>query len=470
MDITQYRTSIIRPISKESPVGERLLEEPLFDFIEDQMMKVGSLSHAHVQWQEVEHSTITLLNDKSKDIKLLVYLLQCLHHQLTTKRFITSFGVMSDFISHYWQDSFPAPGKRGNLPRRKFFSQIARRFVIATEKFDFNALDSLEQNELQQAVQEWQSVIEQNKLASDVTESVAVTIINRLNSLQERQNITQSKPQEERGGPITRTSTPSSSLVTDNSSDKAAKQTLLKVAEYLSEQEFSGALAIRLRRHALWGGITTLPDHDHQGQTLLRGMQPERVKEYQEQSSHQPNLTLWRRLEQSLTIAPYWFEGQLMSYGIAKTLGLEDWCKAIVEETQSFIERFPTVVTLKFKGGAPFISDAVRDWLTAEQGSAAGAASGSVHWQEKRTEAFSLAKEGGLAVAMSMLNEGLVAAIEPRDRFYWRLLSADLLKHYHLEAMAKEQYQTLKKEITQTSVTDWEPSLIEQLEQNTTSD
>jgi type VI secretion system protein VasJ len=340
---------------------------------------------------------------------------------------------------------------------------------MATEKFDFNTLDNLEQCELQQAVQEWQSVIESNKLSSDATESIADNIINQLKSVQEREKIAPFKPQK-LTSPTTSASTPPSSLDIDNSSDKAAKQTLLKVAEYLSEQEFSGALAIRVRRHALWGGIKTLPDHDHQGQTLLRGVQPERVKEYQEQSSHQPNLALWRRLEQSLAIAPYWFEGQLMSYGITKALGLEDWCKAIIEETQAFIERFPTVVDLKFKGGAPFITDAVRDWLTTGQGWTAGTAPGSVDWQEKRTEAFSLAKEGGLAVAMSMLNEGLVASIEPRDNFYWRLLSADLLKHHHLEAMAKEQYQSLKKEITQTSITEWEPSLIEKLKQNTASD
>ena len=465
MDITQYRASVVRPISAESPVGERLLDEPLFDFVEDQMMKVGSLSHASVQWQEVEHSAVTLLNDKSKDIKLLVYLLQCLHHQLTPKRFITSFGVMSDFIAHYWQDCFPAPGKRGNLPRRKFFSQICQRFSLAAEKFDFAALDSQDREELQHAVQEWQSVIDANELSSDVAESVVVNIVNQLKRAQEREKVAQAA-QQKPAAPATNTASPS--LAIDNSSDKAAKQTLLKVAEYLSEQECSGALAIRVRRHALWGAITTLPDHDHQGQTLLRGMQTERVKEYHDQL-HQPDLALWRRVEQSLTIAPYWFDGQLMSHNIAKSLGLDSWCKAIVEENQSFIERFPTVVELKFKGGAPFISDAVRDWLTTNQGGTT-AVSGSGSWQEQREEAFSLAKEGGIAVAMSMLNDGLVAATEPRDRFYWRLLSADLLKHNHLDAMAKEQYQTLKQEITQTSVTDWEPSLIEQLERNTASD
>lgn len=470
MELTQYRTSIVKPIAGESPVGERLLDEPLFDFVEDQMMKVGSLSHASVQWQEVEHSAITLLNEKSKDIKLLVYLLQCLHNQLTPSRFITSFGVMSDFIEHYWNDCFPAPGKRGNLPRRKFFSQMCQRFSIAVEKFDFASLDSQDREELQAVVEGWQKTIEANELSSDVADSVALTITNQLKRAQEREKLQQTAAQ-----PVSTDSTttqasaaPASSLSVDNSSDKAAKQTLLKVAEYLAEQESGSALAIRVRRHALWGAITALPDHDHNGKTLLRGMQMERVKEYQDQL-HQPDLALWRKVEQSLTIAPYWFEGQLMSHDIAKSLGQETWCQAIREETQSFIQRYPSVVELKFKDGSPFLTDLVRDWLASgEAASAGGSVSGN--WNEQREEAFSLAKEGGIAVAMSMLNDGLVAATEPRDRFYWRLLSADLLKHNHLDAMAKEQYQTLKQEIMQTSVTEWEPSLIEQLERNTALD
>ncbi|GAB2655957.1 type VI secretion system protein TssA [Vibrio panuliri] len=470
MELTQYRASIVRPISNDSPVGERLLDEPLFDFIEDQMMKVGSLSHASVQWQEVEHSAITLLNEKSKDVKLLVYLLQCLHHQLTPNRLIVSFGVMSDFIQHYWDECYPAPGKRGNLPRRKFFSQMCQRFSMAMEKFEFASLDAQAREELQAAVELWRDVIEGQNLASDLSESVVTHVLNQLTRQQEREKAQQNAAQTAATHASEQTSSGavSSAITVDNSSDKAAKQTLLKVAEYLAEQEFGTALAIRVRRHALWGAITALPDHNKQGETLLRGMQTERVKEYQDQLQ-QPDLALWRKVEQSLVNAPYWFEGQLMSYEIAKALGQERWCHAIQEETQAFVERFPSVSELKFKDGSAFLPDAVRDWLSRRDASSGGAPiTGS--WQDKREEAFNLARDGGIAVAMSMLNDGLVSAVEPRERFYWRLLSADLLQQYHLEAMAKGQYQTLQQEIMQTSVTEWEPSLIAQLERNTAAD
>lgn len=466
MELTEYRQSVAQPIKGESRVGERLIDDPLFDFVEDQMMKVGSLSHGSVQWDEVEHSVVKLLGEKTKDIKLLVYLLQCLHNQFTAARFILSFEVMTDFMAEFWEESYPAPGKRGNLPRRKFFSQIAQRFALVVDKVDFNRFDTADRDALASAVDGWQKVIESHGLSSEAVDLVVRSITSQLRQAEERQQ-TQPAASAQPVAAATAAPTSSPSLAIDNSSDKAAKQTLLKVADFLAEQEFGVALSVRLRRYAVWGAITSLPDHKADGETMLRGMQQDRIKDYQDQMRH-PDLTLWRKVEQSLTLSPYWFDGQLMSFNIARSLGKETWCSAILEETEQFLQRMPSLFDLKFKGGAPFVSEEVRDWLAATQHTTATQSVGD--WQEKRQEALTLAKDGGIAVALSMLNDGLVAATEPRDQFYWRLLSADLMQANHLDAMAQQQYQTLHTQISAMQVTDWEPSLVEQLERYTTSE
>lgn len=466
MELAEYRQCVATPIAGDNPTGERLIDEPLFDFIEDQMMKVGSLSHATVQWEEVEHSTLKLLKEKTKDIKLLVYLLQCLHHQLTLERFITSLQVMSDFMELFWEESYPAPGKRGNLPRRKFFSQIAQRFAMAVEKLDFNQFDNHDRQRLNDSIDAWQKVIARHGLMSDVVESVVRSLQSGLRRAEERKT----QDQKDVNQPVVdqQSQTDSQPLVIDNSSDKAAKQTLLKIADFLAEQEFGMTLSIRLRRYAVWGAITSLPDHNPDGETMLRGVQPDRIKDYQDQMRN-PDLSLWRKIEQSLTLSPFWFDGQLMSFNVAQALGKQEWCLSIIEETQQFLQRIPSLCELKFKGGEPFVSTAVQEWLSSFSPQASQQNVGS-DWQEKRKEAFALAKEGGIAVALSMLNDGLVSAKEPRDKFYWRLLSADLLQTNHLDAMAAEQYQTLHKQIITMQVTDWEPSLVEQLERSTTSE
>lgn len=470
MELKEYKRSISQPIPGNSAVGERLVDDPLFDFVEDQMMKVGSLSHADVQWDEVEHSVVKLLAEKSKDIKLLTYLLQCLHHQASPARFILSFELMASFMSQYWEDSFPAPGKRGNLPRRKFFSQMAQRISMSIDKTDFGQFDAQDRESLTKAIAEWEKAVEEKGLTNDVVSSVVVNVRAELRKAEERQRANQTAKETPQASTRTATTTATSSgLDVDHSSDKATKQTLLKVASFLAEQDDGMALAIRLRRYAVWYSITALPDHKTGGETQLRGMQQDRVKDYQDKMRH-PDLALWRQVEQSLTMAPYWFEGHLMSYSIAKKLGHQSWGDAIQSEVSQFLERLPGLAELKFKGGEPFVSDAVKDWLA--HGSTGQASGKTVNgdWQEKRKEALSLAKEGGIAVALSMLNDGLQAAREPRDHFYWRMISADLMRANQLNSMAQEQYQTLNQEIKTMSVIDWEPSLVEQLERSTTSE
>ncbi|ASU23669.1 type VI secretion system ImpA domain-containing protein [Vibrio qinghaiensis] len=465
MELTDYRRCITQPIQADNPVGERLIDEPLFDFVEDQMMKVGSLSHASVQWDEVEHSTLKLLSEKSKDLKLLIYLLQCLHNQVTPPRFTTSLQLLSDFMSLYWEDCFPAPGKRGSLPRRKFFSQIVQRLALVIDKLDFAQFDGQDRDELNAAMEALQQATTQVGLMSESVESLVAKVQAQLRRATEREQASQ---HVQEAPVVERKTTTQSAISVDSSSDKATKQTLLKVAEFLSEQEFGIALAIRVRRFAVWSSITSLPEHDVSGETLLRAMAQERIKEYHDQM-RSPDLALWRKVEQSLTMAPYWFEGQLMSYQIAQSLGQKAWSEAILSESQQFVARLPALLELKFKGGEPFVNASVKEWLLSQQQSSAqGQVAGD--WQDKRKEAFSLAKEGGIAVALSMLNDGLVSASEPRDKFYWRLLSADLLNSNNLDAMAKEQYQTLHAQVSTMSVTDWEPSLVEQLEQYTTSE
>lgn len=262
MELTDYRRCITQPIQADNPVGERLIDDPLFDFVEDQMMKVGSLSHASVQWDEVEHSTLKLLSEKSKDLKLLIYLLQCLHNQVTPLRFTTSLQLLSDFMSLYWEDCFPAPGKRGSLPRRKFFSQIVQRLALVIDKLDFAQFDGPDRDELNTAIDALQQATTQAGLMSESVESLVAKVQAQLRRATEREQATQHVQETPA---VERKTTTQSAISVDSSSDKATKQTLLKVAEFLSEQEFGIALAIRVRRFAVWSSITSLPEHDVSG-------------------------------------------------------------------------------------------------------------------------------------------------------------------------------------------------------------
>ncbi len=464
-DVNRYGSYISKPIAEGSFVGELINGDPDFEFIEQQMMKVGSLAHGSVQWQEVEKKLVQLLSERTKDIKLLTYLQQCLHNNASPNRFIASIEIMTSFMSGFWDVSYPIPGPKGAVARRKFFNLMLQRLLLATDKVRFDSFNFQQRNSLSLAVADWLNVVEQLDLISNQVKSVADAIVHGVkraesictNEVDSDESLVQAHQITEPEEPI---------LDVDKSSEKSMRQALLKMADLIADQEVDIPLSIRLRRYAIWGAINSPPDYRFDGETKLRGMNAERVKEYQNQLA-QPTLNLWCSVENSLTLSPFWFHGQLMSFTIAQALKKPEWCRAIKEEALAFLQRMPELHDLKFKSGEPFVSTEVKAWLssTSRVPSAIGE-----DWNKRREDLFIHAEQYGIASALELLDEELKLANEPRDKFYWHLLSADLLQANNCESIAQNHYQILYQQVLTKQVSDWEPHLLDRLEKHSTSE
>ncbi|WP_283131934.1 type VI secretion system protein TssA [Enterovibrio norvegicus] len=471
MDIQTYRQRAAKPIEGRNPVGERLLDDALLDFVEGQMMKVGSLSHGDVQWVEAEQSALKLMETHTKDLKLLTHLLQCLQYQASPERFTLSIYVLADFVAQYWETCHPAPGPRGVLPRRKFYSQIVQRTLKTAEKIDVSMFDVEQKTELEKAFTTLSEAASEKDLPTDGVLEVDALIKRRMASNVPTEPQTNSAaPAGQGGGNATPISAAKPNLDIDGSSDRAIKQTLLKVAEFVSELDGGIGLSLRQRRFAVWFSITSAPEAEANGETQLMPVSTDRIAEYEEQLTRGVDHALWRKVEQSVTVAPYWIDGHFLSYRIALKLGNAEWAEVIASETRAFVRRLPVVLDLHFKGGAPFVGADTRRWLEEGEPNGGASSGGGTDWEDKRKEAFVLADEGGLSVALAMLNDGLSGAKDPRDQFYWRMLSADVMRRHNLSAMADQQYRILLDQATTTSLVDWEPSLIQRLENITKTD
>lgn len=464
MDLKKYRARITQPISEDSPVGERLLDDSLLDFVESQMMKIGSLAHADVQWAEAENGACTLLERKTKDLKILTYLMQCLQHKATPEYFTLSIYILTDFINEYWESCYPAPGPRGALPRRKYFSQVMQRTVKAAEVLDSSSFGFDQKDELEEALSRLEEAAKVQKLSIESVEEVNSLVRRKLSVVSSGESETTeasaTSGKTNIAEPIPQVSSPK--LEIDNSSDRAVKQTLLKVADLLADLDEGQSLSLRLRRFAVWFSISAAPEADSSGVTQLMPVSADRAKEYEEQLQRGADLALWRKVEKSLTVAPFWFDGQFLSYRVATKLGKKEWAEAIHSEAHAFISRLPSLLHLSFTGGIPFANQETIRWLNSGA-SQDGITETGGDWTALRGEVFELAEEGGVSVALARLNEGFSTAEEPRDKFYWRMLSADVMHGHQLSAIAHQEYENLLGQISSLSVTDWEPSLIHRL-------
>lgn len=109
----------------------------------------------------------------------------------------------------------------------------------------------------------------------------------------------------------------------DPGNERATRQSLLRVAELLTGTEPANPLGYRLRRYAIWHAIASAPPSRDGQRTDLAAVSADRVADYREALERGADLSLWQRIEQSLSVSPFWLDGHWLSAGRPPTWGMK---------------------------------------------------------------------------------------------------------------------------------------------------
>lgn len=200
------------------------------------------------------------------------------------------------------------------------------------------------------------------------------------------------------------------------------------------------------------------------GRTPLAAVSADMVADYHAQLGS-ADMTLWQQVEKSVLLAPYWLDGHCLSAQTALRLGYKQVADAIRDEVIRFLERLPQLTGLLFNDHTPFISEQTKQWLAASPDAKVAPVA---QIGEESKAARACFAEQGLEAALrylDMLPEG-----DPRDQFHRQYLAAQLTEEAGLVQLAQQQYRMLFRMGLQMMVADWEPSLLEQLEQKFTAE
>ncbi|MDC0662907.1 type VI secretion system protein TssA [Marinobacter sp. SS21] len=462
-----YTDQVLDPLPGHSAMGESLQEDATLAWLDDEIMKVGSLAHTGIDWPRIERDSLQLLADRSKDLKLLGFLLLCLQRGGNGERFALSLFLLQRALTSWWSQAWPYPGDRGQRARKRLFQQILQRALGEVQQLSFDAgvgdgrsysLDLLakllvlagEQQLPEELLYELKGHIERLPAAS---QAPAPTLTPEPASpvSADTSDTAASRPAPSLG-----------SLTLDAGDERATRQSLLKVAELLTELTPSDPLGYQLRRYAIWYSITAAPPSRDGGRTDLAAVSADRVSDYREALAKAPDRALWQRIEQSLSVSPFWLEGHSLSAQVAESLGHCECSDAIRSALRGFIERLPVLESLTFNDGTPFLPKAVADWLLTAPGKSRGG--GAESWEQAYEQAREQLAKEGLGPAMQRMEAGLAAANEPRTRFYWRLMAAELLRESGLSTLANQQVHDLREQTRELNLDHWEPGLTARLE------
>lgn len=436
-------------------------DNPDWEYIDGEMLKLGSLAHSQLDIPEIQRRGLVLLASESKDFRLLAHLLRTLQHAGDP---LLALRLLALYLEHFWTLAAP----QNPVHKQRFAAQVIKRLKAGIESFAENAditqRDSL-LAELAKLAQHWQEhnvpVLAQ---AVDDLSSQYRRAFHRADPVQPASPSTGSPPLT---APPTSPASAMASAITavptidiESHDDKAWRDTLLKVAAILCERQPDSPQGYRLRRHALWQAITSVPQAESDGRTPLAAVPADMTADYQTRLNN-ADLALWQQVEKSLLLAPYWLDGHYLSAQTAQHLGYTSAAEAIREEVARFLDRLPQLATLLFNDRTPFMSEQTKQWLATSPGSQAAP---MVRTDEHTEAVRQIFIEKGLEAAlryMEKLPEG-----EPRDRFHRQYLGAQLMEEAGMEQLAQQQYLMLFKAGLRMTLADWEPSLLDQLKKN----
>lgn len=428
-------------------------DNPHWEFIESEIVKLGSLAHNQLDLPELQRRGLQLFSSESKELRLLVHLLRTLQH---TGDHLLAVRLLALYVEHFWLTAWP----QNATQKKRFAEQILKRFEKGIGGFATAAnakqRDAL-LGELARLAQLWQSH-EVPALAQAADE---LAMLYR-RAFQDGAPATVSAPAAVVSvtAPPGVSSAPTPTVSVNSHDDKAWRETLLKVAEILCERQQESPQGYRLRRHALWQSITSTPQSEADGRTPLAAVSADMVADYQNRLNN-ADIALWQQVEQSLLRAPYWLDGHHLSARIAQQLGHSDVADAIRDEANRFLQRLPGLAALKFSDRTFFISDTTRQWLedipVATPVTVDLSANGDARliWQ--------CFEEQGLESALQLLEEQPEG--ELRTRFYREWIGAQLFEAAGMKQLARQHYSTLHQSACHISLAEWEPALLQHLEE-----
>ncbi|EHB3782778.1 type VI secretion system protein TssA [Salmonella enterica] len=441
-------------------------DNPAWEYIDGAMLKLGSLAHDQLDIPEIQRRGLVLLASESKDFRLLAHLLRTLQHAGEP---LLAIRLLALYVEHYWTIAAP----QNPAHKQRFAAQVLKRFESCADSFAEGA-DTLQRDsllaELAKLAQRWQ---EHNVPALAQAVDDLSSLYRRAYRGTEAAQPTTSSVPSPRLAPAAAASSAPASLSTvaepatsaptvdiDSHDDKAWRDTLLKVAAILCERTPDSPQGYRLRRHALWQNITSAPQAESDGRTPLAAFPADMMDDYMARLNN-ADMALWQQVEKSLVLAPYWLDGHYLSAQTAQRLGYSAVAEAIRDEVGRFLARLPQLATLLFNDRTPFITEQTRQWLAASPGGRSEPVP-AVQTSEEHRAARTCYTEQGLEAALQYL-ENLPEG-SPRDQFHRQFLGAQLMEESGMEKLAQQQYRMLFRLGLQMMVADWEPSLLEQLE------
>lgn len=448
---------VLAPIEPEQPVGHFDIEDETYQAIDQEMVKLGGLREATIDWPYIDEASRHYLARQCKHLRILSHLQVVWLRTRHWARWADSLALLAGMVELYWDTAHPKPGPTGYLAKRASVQRLLEGLG--------QALPTLERSSFAPA---YKAVAELSLVKLLRSAERATLDLSRIETLQQ-QLAKYCEPvaavSREVSPPPVNALNPAGFLGTQAplpGNEREQRRALLLMAEQLTQQDSYDPVGYQLRRFGLWSHLQAAPCIIRDWRTELSAV-PHDIADVYEQAllanALEPAVLL--RIEKSVAASPYWLRGSYLAAQVASRLAMEEVAIAIRRSCERFVCRLPALLQLCFSDGTPFADGQTQAWINGTDQRAASPS--APEYSGLRDELLTQLEHEGVEVVLQRLQQLQAAHEAPRQRSHVTVIAADLLASRGLAWLAEDLYASVARLMGDTRAQAWEPELYQKV-------
>lgn len=471
------------PISDSSPAGDPVRYEEVFEQLQAEMDKLGSLTGETPNWANVVQLATDILKTKSKDLLVMTYLTIGLFENQGYAGLASALKAYRELLKNFWDKCYPKvkpPHGRYNAIQYladKILPQVEIKGGQVKRQPGANEKEAVHQ--CADAVAEFDAAVTEvftnqpdtpNLLplarAFKALKQKVGPLVEQAPAQPPAAEAAPTSAQPAPTAPPTAAAAPAGAAVPDTfTSPTQAQQSIIRIAKYFIQQNPKDARGYRLMRAAHFGALTAAPKD-----RLIPGPPPARRQFLEKTASSGDWPTLLTEAEGQFASTPLWLDMQRYVALAAKNQGpaFQAVHDAVAFEMIALHRRLPELFELSFKDGSSFADGATRSWLdevAGEMGAGGGGGGGGAESDsvaQAIAEARKLLSEAKGPEAVARISEAIDGSASRRKRFRAQLALAGFCLDLNKLALASSLLEGLERTIQDFNLEEWEPDLAAQ--------
>ncbi|MBJ9752234.1 type VI secretion system protein TssA [Burkholderia cepacia] len=456
--------TLLAPIDPRQPAGVFDEEDDAYQGIDHEMVKLGSLQEATIDWPYVDEAAQHYLCSQCKHLRIAGHLLTARARTRSWRGWAEATGVLAGMVERYWETSYPKPGATGYLAKRRLVGQLLERLSDSLAALENTGYGEEFYKAGQAALDSLQRSAESAQLDVPTLSRIEGLLRQKAEALRAPE-LADAKLDTPVRGDVLSDAFFTPALPTPGN-EREGRKSLLAAAENINQQDPYDPTGYLLRRFALWAHLTNAPSARKHHQTELMAVPADVAEGYAEALiANAVDPALLQRVERSVTTSPYWLRGSYLAAGIARRLEMPLVAEAIRQATERFVTRLPALGKLEFADGRPFVDGETQAWISGAQASGATSAAGH-DYAAVRDELHSLLEAQGVESVLRRLETIQQEATDLRHRCHVMAIAAELLQPRGLTWLADGLFVRAYQSMQNASAPEWEPNLFSLLQRH----